>query len=57
MPVKILLTGGTIDKEYDKIHGQLVLTKSHINQSPAADWMFRGDSHVERQPEHEHERP
>jgi L-asparaginase len=32
MSVKILLTGGTIDKEYDKIHGQLVLTKSHINQ-------------------------
>ena len=31
MPVKILLTGGTIDKEYDKIHGQLVLTKSNIN--------------------------
>lgn len=32
MPIRILLTGGTIDKEYDKIHGQLVLTKSHINQ-------------------------
>ncbi len=32
MTIKILLTGGTIDKDYDKIHGQLVLTKSHINQ-------------------------
>ena len=31
MTIRILLTGGTIDKEYDKIHGQLVLTKSHIN--------------------------
>ncbi len=32
MTVKILLTGGTIDKEYDKIHGQLVFTKSHIRE-------------------------
>ncbi len=32
MAIRILLTGGTIDKEYDKIHGQLVFTKSHINQ-------------------------
>lgn len=32
MTVKILLTGGTIDKDYDKIQGELVLTKSHINQ-------------------------
>lgn len=32
MPVKVLITGGTIDKEYDKIHGQLVLTNSHINE-------------------------
>ncbi len=32
MTVKILLTGGTIDKEYDKIHGELVLTRSHIDQ-------------------------
>jgi L-asparaginase len=32
MTVKILLTGGTIEKEYDKIHGELVLTKTHIDQ-------------------------
>lgn len=32
MTIRILLTGGTIDKEYDKIHGQLVFTRSHINQ-------------------------
>ena len=32
MKIKILLTGGTIDKEYDKIHGQLVFTKSHIRE-------------------------
>lgn len=32
MTVKILLTGGTIDKDYDKIQGELVLTKSHIHQ-------------------------
>ncbi len=32
MTIRILITGGTIDKEYDKIHGQLVLTSSHIDQ-------------------------
>lgn len=32
MKIRILLTGGTIDKEYDKIHGQLVFSKSHINE-------------------------
>ena len=32
MTIRIMITGGTIDKEYDKIQGQLVLTKSHINE-------------------------
>lgn len=30
--IKILITGGTIDKEYDKIEGQLIFSESHINQ-------------------------
>lgn len=30
--IKILVTGGTLDKEYDKIQGQLVFSESHINQ-------------------------
>ncbi|MBU2511088.1 asparaginase [bacterium] len=32
MAIRILITGGTIDKDYDKIQGQLVLTRSHIDQ-------------------------
>lgn len=32
MAIRILLTGGTIDKDYDKIQGQLVLSRSHIDQ-------------------------
>lgn len=31
MSIGILITGGTIDKEYDKIHGELVLTRSQIS--------------------------
>ncbi len=27
-----MITGGTIDKEYDKIQGKLVLSKSHIDE-------------------------
>ena len=32
MAVRILITGGTIDKDYDKIHGQLVLSRSHLSE-------------------------
>lgn len=32
MTIRILITGGTIDKDYDKIQGQLVLSQSHIDQ-------------------------
>lgn len=30
MPVRILVTGGTFDKEYDLIHGNLHFTETHI---------------------------
>ncbi len=29
-PVRILITGGTIDKEYDPITGELTFTRSHL---------------------------
>lgn len=31
MRIKIVITGGTIDKVYDKIGGQLVFQKTHLN--------------------------
>ena len=31
MVIRLLLTGGTFDKEYDEITGELVLDKSHIH--------------------------
>ncbi len=30
MPIRILITGGTFDKEYDEIHARLVFTESHL---------------------------
>jgi len=30
MAIKILITGGTIDKEYDELNGELIFTKSHL---------------------------
>ncbi|MFW5731433.1 MAG: asparaginase domain-containing protein [Desulfonatronovibrionaceae bacterium] len=30
--MKILITGGTLDKEYRQIDGKLVLTKTHVNE-------------------------
>ncbi len=30
MPIRILITGGTFDKEYDEIHAKLVFTESHL---------------------------
>ncbi len=31
-PIRILITGGTIDKEYDPLKGELVFTTSHIEE-------------------------
>jgi L-asparaginase len=30
MPIRILITGGTFDKQYDEIHAKLVFTESHL---------------------------
>ena len=30
MPIRILITGGTFDKEYDEIHARLVFKESHL---------------------------
>jgi len=30
MPIKILITGGTFDKEYDEIHGALYFKDTHV---------------------------
>jgi L-asparaginase len=30
MPIRILVTGGTFDKEYDEIHARLVFKESHV---------------------------
>lgn len=30
MPIRILITGGTFDKQYDEIHARLVFTESHL---------------------------
>jgi L-asparaginase len=30
MPIRILITGGTFDKEYDEIHGRLAFRESHL---------------------------
>ena len=29
--IRILITGGTIDKEYDPLTGELIFTKSHLS--------------------------
>ena len=31
MKVKIIITGGTFDKEYDEIHGKLYFKKTHMD--------------------------
>jgi L-asparaginase len=30
MPVRILITGGTFDKEYDELHGRLFFKETHV---------------------------
>ena len=30
-PIRILITGGTIDKEYDPLSGELIFSKSHLS--------------------------
>jgi len=30
MAIRILITGGTIDKEYNQLNGELIFTKSHL---------------------------
>jgi L-asparaginase len=30
MPIRILVTGGTFDKEYDEIHARLIFNESHL---------------------------
>ncbi len=30
MPIKIFVTGGTFDKEYDEIKGQLYFNETHL---------------------------
>jgi L-asparaginase len=30
LPIRILATGGTLDKEYNKLSGELVFTRSHL---------------------------
>lgn len=32
MKVRIFITGGTFDKEYDEIHGKLYFTHTHIDE-------------------------
>jgi L-asparaginase len=32
MPIRILVTGGTFDKEYDEIHARLVFKESHLGE-------------------------
>ena len=32
MPVRILITGGTFDKEYDEITGQLYFKDTHMQE-------------------------
>ncbi|NOZ74295.1 MAG: asparaginase [FCB group bacterium] len=32
MEIRIFITGGTFDKEYDEIHGKLFFTHTHINE-------------------------
>ncbi len=31
MPIKLILTGGTIDKDYNELNGELGFVKTHIN--------------------------
>ncbi len=30
MPIRVLISGGTFDKQYDEIHGRLVFNESHL---------------------------
>lgn len=32
MAIKLLITGGTIDKHYDKLSGRLIFTQSHVEK-------------------------
>ena len=32
MPIRILITGGTFDKQYDEIHARLVFRESHVGE-------------------------
>ncbi|HEY3380784.1 MAG TPA: asparaginase domain-containing protein [Vicinamibacterales bacterium] len=32
MPIRMLITGGTFDKEYDEIHARLVFKESHLSE-------------------------
>jgi L-asparaginase len=32
MAIKILITGGTFDKEYDELNGQLFFKHTHVNE-------------------------
>jgi L-asparaginase len=32
MPIRILITGGTFDKQYDEIHASLVFRESHVGE-------------------------
>jgi L-asparaginase len=32
MPIRILITGGTFDKQYDEIHAKLVFKDSHVGE-------------------------
>jgi len=32
LPIRILATGGTLDKEYNKLSGELVFTRSHLDE-------------------------
>ncbi|MEI7801814.1 MAG: asparaginase, partial [Bacteroidota bacterium] len=42
MPIKIFITGGTFDKEYDELTGKLFFKETHLNEI-----LSRGRSQLE----------
>ena len=44
MAIRVFVTGGTFDKEYDEIHGRLFFQDTHLprcSASAAAAWTCR----------------
>ena len=35
-PIRVLVTGGTFDKEYDELHGRLFFKDTHVVRDAAA---------------------